>query len=172
MPGMVATEYHFVEGGAVALGKGGQGAEGGQRVAGGGVGRRAGVVGQAQAVGDVPDGDPPIALAGAAEEVALGLVRLARDQPQTAARRMDVVGDLLGQRHGGIDKPVVVRAAQRSGRRVAFAGDGYPDLSAARVVSPDLRFATASLALALERDGLPFRRFERWAEVARVLLGR
>ncbi len=50
----------------------------------------------------------------------------------------------------GIDKLAVVRAAQRSGRRVAFAGDGYPDLAAARLVSPDLRFAKASLVLALE----------------------
>ncbi len=70
----------------------------------------------------------------------------------------------------GINKVAVVREAQRSGRRVAFAGDGYPDLAAARLVAPELRFATASLALALEEEGLPFRRFDRWAEVARALV--
>lgn len=71
----------------------------------------------------------------------------------------------------GIDKAAVVRAAQQEGERVAFAGDGYPDLPAARLVSPDLRFATSSLALALEQEGLPFRRFDRWSEVAQTLVG-
>jgi 2-hydroxy-3-keto-5-methylthiopentenyl-1-phosphate phosphatase len=71
----------------------------------------------------------------------------------------------------GIDKAAVVRAAQRSGQRVAFAGDGYPDLPAARLAVPELRFATSSLALALEQEGLPFRRFDRWSEVAQALLG-
>lgn len=69
----------------------------------------------------------------------------------------------------GIDKLAVVRDAQRSGQRVAFAGDGYPDVPAARQVDPELRFATASLALALEQEGLPFRRFDRWAEVAQAI---
>jgi 2,3-diketo-5-methylthio-1-phosphopentane phosphatase len=71
----------------------------------------------------------------------------------------------------GIDKAAVVRAALRGGGRVAFAGDGYPDVPAARLVEPGLRFATAALARALEREGLPFRRFERWSEVARALAG-
>jgi HAD superfamily phosphoserine phosphatase-like hydrolase len=70
----------------------------------------------------------------------------------------------------GIDKAAVVRAAQQAGGLVAFAGDGYPDVPAARLVAPELRFATSSLALALEQEGLPFRRFDRWAEVARALL--
>ena len=71
----------------------------------------------------------------------------------------------------GIDKAAIVRAAQQSGGRVAFAGDGYPDAPAARLVEPELRFATASLALALGEEGLPYRRFDRWAEVAEVLTG-
>jgi 2-hydroxy-3-keto-5-methylthiopentenyl-1-phosphate phosphatase len=71
----------------------------------------------------------------------------------------------------GIDKEAVVRAAQRAGRRVAFAGDGHPDRPAARLVTPGLRFATGSLALALEQEGVPFRYFRRWAEVARALAG-
>jgi 2-hydroxy-3-keto-5-methylthiopentenyl-1-phosphate phosphatase len=70
----------------------------------------------------------------------------------------------------GIDKAAVVRSAQQAGGRVAFAGDGYPDAPAARLVVPELRFATSSLALALEQEGLPFRRFDRWAEVARALV--
>lgn len=70
----------------------------------------------------------------------------------------------------GIDKAAVVRAAQQAGGRVAFAGDGYPDLPAARLVAPELRFATAALALALDREGLPYRRFEGWAEVAQALV--
>jgi 2,3-diketo-5-methylthio-1-phosphopentane phosphatase len=72
----------------------------------------------------------------------------------------------------GIDKAAVVRAAQQAGGRVAFAGDGYPDSPAARLVVPELRFATASLAVALEQEGLPFRRFDRWTEVARALVNK
>jgi 2-hydroxy-3-keto-5-methylthiopentenyl-1-phosphate phosphatase len=70
----------------------------------------------------------------------------------------------------GIDKAAVVRAAQRSGQRVAFAGDGYPDVPAARLVVPEFRFATSSLADALEQEGLPFRRFDRWAEIAQAMV--
>jgi 2-hydroxy-3-keto-5-methylthiopentenyl-1-phosphate phosphatase len=70
----------------------------------------------------------------------------------------------------GIDKAAVVRAAGQRGGRVAFAGDGYPDAPAARLVAPELRFATAALAVALEQEGLSFRRFDRWAEVARALV--
>jgi 2-hydroxy-3-keto-5-methylthiopentenyl-1-phosphate phosphatase len=69
----------------------------------------------------------------------------------------------------GIDKAAVVRAAQRSCQRVAFAGDGYPDVDAARLVPPELRFATGSLALALGQQGLPFQRFDRWAAIAQAL---
>ena len=72
----------------------------------------------------------------------------------------------------GIDKAAIVRAAQRSGGRVAFAGDGFPDAPAARLVTPELRFATASLAITLEQEGLSFRRFDRWAEVAQALVNR
>jgi 2-hydroxy-3-keto-5-methylthiopentenyl-1-phosphate phosphatase len=70
----------------------------------------------------------------------------------------------------GIDKAAVVRAARRPGGRVAFAGDGYPDVEAARLVAPGLRFATGSLAAALAAEGLPFRRFGRWADVAAALV--
>jgi 2-hydroxy-3-keto-5-methylthiopentenyl-1-phosphate phosphatase len=70
----------------------------------------------------------------------------------------------------GIDKSAVVRAALAAGRRVAFAGDGYPDAAAARLVPPELRFARAALAEALADEGLPFRPFDRWADVVRALL--
>ena len=59
----------------------------------------------------------------------------------------------------GIDKAAIVRAAQRSGGPVAFAGDGYPDAPAARLVEPGLRFATSSLALVLQQEKLPYRPF-------------
>ncbi len=69
----------------------------------------------------------------------------------------------------GIDKAAVVRARQQAGRRVAFAGDGYPDREAAALVEPAWRFARSDLARVLTNDDLPFRPFERWADVARAL---
>ena len=70
----------------------------------------------------------------------------------------------------GIDKAKVVRHAMTVARNVAFAGDGYPDLPAARLVVPSLRFATGALAQELERLGDDFRRFDRWADVADALI--
>lgn len=70
----------------------------------------------------------------------------------------------------GIDKAGLVRHHLDRGSVVAFAGDGFPDIDAARLVRPGLRFARADLATALEREQLPHRRFERWGEVAEVLL--
>jgi 2,3-diketo-5-methylthio-1-phosphopentane phosphatase len=70
----------------------------------------------------------------------------------------------------GIDKAAVVREHQRAGRLVAFAGDGFPDAEAARLVPAELRFARADLATALRADGSSFRTFERWGEVAAALL--
>jgi hypothetical protein len=85
----------------LALGEGGQGAEGGQRVAGGGLRGRtvAGRAGQAQAVGHVPGGRLPTLVVGEAQDFALGLVGLGRLDPEAAEGRLDVVGQLLGQRH-------------------------------------------------------------------------
>lgn len=70
----------------------------------------------------------------------------------------------------GIDKAALVRRGLAQGRVVAFAGDGYPDTEAARLVAPRLRFARHDLAAALDREGLPYWRFERWADVARRLI--
>jgi 2,3-diketo-5-methylthio-1-phosphopentane phosphatase len=72
----------------------------------------------------------------------------------------------------GIDKAAVVRTALTAGSPVAFAGDGYPDEPAARLVPPAWRFARADLAEALTAAGEPFRPFDAWSEVAAALVGR
>ena len=59
----------------------------------------------------------------------------------------------------GIDKAAVVREGIASGRRVAFAGDGFPDADAARPVAAELRFARGDLANVLSKEGLAFHRF-------------
>jgi len=70
----------------------------------------------------------------------------------------------------GVDKARVVRDHLAAGRTVAFAGDGFPDAEAARLVPEGLRFARADLADVLDREKLSFRPFETWADVARILL--
>ncbi len=72
----------------------------------------------------------------------------------------------------GIDKAQVVHRHLGQGRRVAFAGDGFPDAESARLVPGDLRFARGDLADVLKREGLAFHKFETWSEIARVLLER
>jgi 2-hydroxy-3-keto-5-methylthiopentenyl-1-phosphate phosphatase len=70
----------------------------------------------------------------------------------------------------GVDKTAVVRQAIAQGRRVAFAGDGPPDIDPARLVPANLRFARADLAQALSDEGLAFREYDRWSEIARMLV--
>jgi 2-hydroxy-3-keto-5-methylthiopentenyl-1-phosphate phosphatase len=72
----------------------------------------------------------------------------------------------------GIDKSGVVRRNLEEGRTVAFAGDGFADADAARLVADDLRFARADLAQVMTEEGLPFHPFEKWSDIARVLLRR
>lgn len=72
----------------------------------------------------------------------------------------------------GIDKQAVVQHWQASGARVAFAGDGFPDIDAARRVPDDLRFARGDLTHALRDGGLAYQGFEVWSEVAQALLNR
>ncbi|QDU21989.1 HAD-IB family phosphatase [Urbifossiella limnaea] len=72
----------------------------------------------------------------------------------------------------GVDKARVVRDHLAAGRTVAFAGDGFPDSEAARLVPDGLRFARADLADVLTREGLPFHPFEVWSDIARVLVPR
>ena len=69
----------------------------------------------------------------------------------------------------GIDKAAVVRSVLEQGRTAAFAGDGFPDAPAAKLVPEARRFARADLAQALREEGLAFRPFGRWADVARAL---
>lgn len=70
----------------------------------------------------------------------------------------------------GIDKSAVVRHALHATETVAFAGDGPPDLEAALLVRPELRFARGFLATALRARGEAFRPFSRWSEIARDLM--
>jgi 2,3-diketo-5-methylthio-1-phosphopentane phosphatase len=70
----------------------------------------------------------------------------------------------------GIDKAAIVQEARAAGRLVAFAGDGYPDAPAAKLVEPRYRFARANLQETLQREGLAFHRFEKWADVVENLL--
>lgn len=69
----------------------------------------------------------------------------------------------------GIDKAALVRSGKELGQVVAFAGDGYPDVEAARLVEERYRFARGDLARALAEEGLTYRGFERWREVAKQL---
>ena len=71
----------------------------------------------------------------------------------------------------GIDKAAIVREALQQGRVVAFAGDGVPDLAAARLVPGSHRFARHDLRTALERERLEFVPFTRWGDVAAHLCG-
>ncbi len=66
----------------------------------------------------------------------------------------------------GIDKAAIVRDALTRSSRVAFAGDGRPDLEPALLVHPDRRFAKSWLAGRLREMNEKFRPFEDWAEVA------
>jgi len=70
----------------------------------------------------------------------------------------------------GIDKAAVVQHALHAAETVAFAGDGPPDLQAALLVCPELRFARGFLADALRQRGEAFRPFSGWSEIARKLV--
>ena len=70
----------------------------------------------------------------------------------------------------GVDKAGVVRHWLNQGYRVAFAGDGYPDTEAARLVPSELRFAKADLAQQLQQEQLAFQPFCVWSEIAGRLL--
>lgn len=72
----------------------------------------------------------------------------------------------------GINKAGVVQHYLAQGRVVAFAGDGFPDVEPARLVSSDLRFARADLAGVLSSEGASFCPFEVWSDVAQSLLNR
>jgi 2-hydroxy-3-keto-5-methylthiopentenyl-1-phosphate phosphatase len=70
----------------------------------------------------------------------------------------------------GIDKVAIVRDAVSHHGRVAFAGDGPPDLPAARLVPGGSRFARGWLAHALTEAGETFKPLVNWAQLAEQLL--
>lgn len=72
-------------------------------------------------------------------------------------------------RQTGIDKAAVVRDALGRYSRVAFAGDGKPDLEAALLVKPDVRFARGWLAEELDKQGAAYKGFDWWSEIVREL---
>jgi 2,3-diketo-5-methylthio-1-phosphopentane phosphatase len=70
----------------------------------------------------------------------------------------------------GVDKSLVVQNALQCYERVAFAGNGPPDLKPALLVPPELRFARTWLASALSERGESFHRYERWSEIVQYLI--
>ena len=70
----------------------------------------------------------------------------------------------------GINKAAVVRRHLELGRTVAFAGDGFPDEEAARLVPGELLFARGDLADVLRQHGHEFQTFAVWSQIARWLL--
>jgi 2-hydroxy-3-keto-5-methylthiopentenyl-1-phosphate phosphatase len=79
------------------------------------------------------------------------------------------IGSPFLSRETGVDKVAIVRSAIETGRTVAFAGDGHPDLPPSLLVSGSLRFARGVLAEELTARGEEFRRFDHWGEVAETL---
>ena len=70
----------------------------------------------------------------------------------------------------GLNKAAVVRHFQATGLPVAFAGDGTPDLDSLLLLPPALRFATGWAADQLAARGEGFHCFERWPDIADMLL--
>ncbi len=70
----------------------------------------------------------------------------------------------------GIDKSAVMRHALGNYQRVAFAGDGPPDVAPALLADHRDRFARGFLAQELLRRGERFRSFDRWCDMVNTLL--
>ena len=70
----------------------------------------------------------------------------------------------------GIDKSAVVRSALQRYKKVAFAGDGPPDIEPALLVAPVLRFARRLLAQSVDDRGESYRPYQNWSEVVEALL--
>ncbi len=70
----------------------------------------------------------------------------------------------------GVNKVAIVKDALARSSRVAFAGDGRPDLAPALLVAPKRRFAKSWLAKKLHEINEPFRPFEDWSEIPKILL--
>lgn len=70
----------------------------------------------------------------------------------------------------GVDKARIVQSYRDQGILVAFAGDGFPDAEAARLVPGHFRFARGDLAAVLQREGLVFQSFGTWSDIPGILL--
>ena len=70
----------------------------------------------------------------------------------------------------GINKTGIVQHYLTVGCTVAFARDGFPDAEPARLVPDELRFARGDLAHVLQQEGLTFRRYGAWSDIAKTLL--
>lgn len=69
----------------------------------------------------------------------------------------------------GIDKTAIVQRFLDVGIRVAYTGDGFPDVAPAKLVSDNLRFARGDLADVLRQEQRCFLNYDRWSEIARQL---
>lgn len=69
----------------------------------------------------------------------------------------------------GISKRAIVEEFLRRGAEVAFAGDGFPDADAARLVPAERRFARGDLADVLRQENLEFHPLESWSDISDVL---
>ncbi len=72
----------------------------------------------------------------------------------------------------GIGKAKIVRFYRDAGKTVAYAGDGFADESAARLVPDSFRFAKSDLAEVLDQRGVAYHPFSHWSEIADALLNR
>ena len=82
---------------------------------------------------------------------------------------MSLPDDARVARHDiGIDKAAVVRLYSDGAETIAFAGNSAPDLPAARIATEC--FAREPLGGLLRAEGIPFRPFVRWHDVAELLL--
>jgi 2-hydroxy-3-keto-5-methylthiopentenyl-1-phosphate phosphatase len=70
----------------------------------------------------------------------------------------------------GVNKLEIVRDALSRSDRVAFAGDGRPDMEPALLVKPEVRFARGWLAEAFTERGQKFHPFEHWSQIADQLM--
>ena len=96
-------------------------------------------------------------------------------------RYVEGQGLLMSMPHGaqffspfhGVDKLAITKAAiaQVGKARVAYAGDGLTDVVPSLLVPEQHRFARSDLARVLTEKRQRFHGFERWAEVARQLIG-
>jgi 2-hydroxy-3-keto-5-methylthiopentenyl-1-phosphate phosphatase len=69
----------------------------------------------------------------------------------------------------GVDKSRIVASHLGQVSRLAFAGDGFPDVEPSLLVQEGLRFARADLADVLTDKGHGFHRYGTWSEIADFL---